>query len=484
MIAVILVLLALGALRDLSRLGEAAPWRTMDDFPDFYCAGRALVAGENPYRYEPLHACEHQVNTGGAFRSAFFASNAALAVPAPLPAYDFLPYMALAHASPARAAVAQAIAILAAVLLTALALWRLGISLALVAAALALSTAYIELNTGQVVPFALLALVLAGWALARGNDVLAGAIATFTALEPVVGLPVLIATCLFVPRARVSVLVCGVLFASAELRLVGIKGLIQYATAVLPAQAAAEVHFPYQYSLTYALATLGLPNAVAALAGAVSYALIIAAGVMLGLALYGRYHKRELLLFVPALCSIVGGTYVHPEELCFAIPALLVLATATRGAPRTVLALALCALAIPWILVWGSKQLFLASVLVCAVVLLKLRIDLRLALTSLCAVAAAIYALELHPPHLPPPLASPRAYAPTDLVQEEWKDYAEARSTSDMLWLAIKLPAWGALIASVATAACITLASGHDARRRPFASPSRGEDDVAPPPIL
>ena len=44
-----------------------------------------------------------------------------------------------------------------------------------------------------------------------------------------------------------------------------------------------------------------------------------------------------------------------------------------------------------------------------------------------------------------------QAYAPNDLVQNEWRDYAKGRSTGNALWLAIKFPTW-------AVAACRGLA--------------------------
>jgi hypothetical protein len=160
-------------------------------------------------------------------------------------------------------------------------------------------------------------------------------------------------------------------------------------------------------------------------------------------------RRRELLVFVPTLCSVFGGTFVHAEELCFALPALLVFATTLQGRLRVIAAVALCTLSIPWILVWGEKQLFLASLLVCAVILLRLRVDLRVTAGTLCAFAAAIYLFELHPPHLPAPSSLPRAYAPDELVQNEWQAYAEGRSTHDPLWFAIKLPSWAALAAGL-----------------------------------
>lgn len=452
-ITIVLLVLGLAALRDLARLGGALPWHTMADLPDFYCAGRALDAGASPYAYEPLHTCEHAVNAGGAFRSALFAANPALAVPAPLPAYDFLPFMALAEYLPAQAALLDAGAILVAVLLTALALWRLKISPALVAATLVLSTAYMELNTGQVVPFALLALALCGLAAAHRHYRIAGVLAVFTAIEPIVGVPVVAATLLFVPQARWSAAICAAAFGVVALRLVGAAALVQYVTAVLPAQSRSEVHFPFQYSLTYLLGHAGVPPGAAAFLGTASYFLMLAVGLTLAPAAARRLHRPELVVFLPALCCAIGGTYLHPEELCLAIPALLVLASATRGRSRIVCALALCVLAVPWILVWGSKQLFLASLFVCAVILVGLRIDLRVTILTLFVIAATIYTFELHPPSLPVVRAAAQSYASNPLVQDEWRYYAEQRASSDPLWLAIKIPTWVALIAALLVAA-------------------------------
>ncbi len=442
--------LAVAALRDLSRLGAAAPWRTMDDFPDFYCAGWALDRRANPYTYEPLHACERRVNAGDTFRGHLFARNPRVAFPAPLPAYDFFPFMALARLPLADARAIDAAAIVASIALTALTLAGLGVPLDLSVAALLLSTGFVELNTGQVVPFALLALVLCGLAVARGNDRLAGILAVVTSIEPIVGVPVIAATLCFLPRARWSVVLTGGIFALLALRAVGAPVLLEYALRVVPAQAASEIHFPFQYSLTYALAYFGLSPGLARLAGGFSYLALLVIGLLLAPRVTSAAGRRELLVFLPAFCCVIGGAYLHQEELCFALPALLVLAIHLRGLARTVFAIALCVLSVPWILVWGMKQLFAASIFVCSFILLRLRVARWPALCALCAIVLVIYAFELHPPHLRVPAESSQAYAAGDLVQNEWRDYAQGRSTGDALWFAIKFPTWGALFAALA----------------------------------
>jgi hypothetical protein len=451
-VGIVLALLALAALRDLSRLGDALPWKTMDDFPDFYCAGEAIERGASPYTYEPLRTCEHRVNVGDTFRGRLFASNPGLAVPAPQPPYDFTPFVALARLSFGGARVVDALAILLSIALCVACLAGLGVPVELALAALALSTGYAELNTGQLVPFALLALTLCGRLLARWLDALAGVLAALTAIEPTAGVPVIIATLAFVPRARASAVAACVVLAFGSLAIAGPHTLLDYITAVLPAHAGSELHFPFQYSLTYVLAWAGATSGVAQLGGAISYVVLLGAGLWVAPRASAALGHRELLVFVPALCAVIAGPFLHQEELCFALPALLILTIATHGWERVVAALALCLLSIPWILVWGMKQLFLAALFVCAVILLRARIELRIAAVALCVIAAAIYAFELHPPHLPVPHAALQSYASNALVQTEWRNYTQARSTRDPLWLAIKLPAWSALLAALVIA--------------------------------
>jgi hypothetical protein len=246
----------------------------------------------------------------------------------------------------------------------------------------------------------------------------------------------------------------------ASVSLIGTRGLLDYVTAVLPAHAGAEIRFPFQYSLTYALGFLGVAQAPARLAGTIAYFVTVAFGLLLGRLASAALDRRELVVFLPALGAVVGGVFLHQEELCFALPATLVIATALQGRARAVTAFALCLLAIPWISVWGSKELFLASIFVCAVIVASLRIDLRLAVAYLGAIAAALYAFELHPPHLPlPPPGALRGYAPNQPVQLEWRDYVRTRSTTDPLWFVIKLPTWAALLAVLAVAARFSLRS-------------------------
>ena len=222
------VLFTVIALRDATRLGDQLPWRLIGSFSDFYCAGMALDRGQSPYRYEPLHTCEHRLDAAPLIRA-----NPALVIPAPQPPYDFPPFMLLARWSFPFSATLYAIAIALAMLVCALAFTRMGIPFDLALVAFAIPAGYQEMAAGQVVPFALLALVLCGAALAAGRDALAGALAALVAIEQF-GAPVALTMLLYVPRARWSLIVTAIAMGAAGLWAVGPQGFAGYFLSVLP----------------------------------------------------------------------------------------------------------------------------------------------------------------------------------------------------------------------------------------------------------
>jgi hypothetical protein len=446
-LAVVLGALAVLAARDVARLGGALPWRQMYDFADFYCAGEALDQHRNPYLYEPLHACEHRVNATPLFRD-----HPTLAIPAPQPPYDFPPFMALARLQFSLARALYAGGIVVAVALTIVALTRVGIPIEVAAAALALPAGFVELNAGQIIPFALLFLTLAGAALAAGRDALAGACAALTLIEPHLGLPVAAATFLFAPKSRPVVLLASLVLGLVGLWTVGLTQAVEYAARVLPAQAAAEVVFPYQYSLTYALSFFGVPENAAGAAGVASFAVFFGVGLAVAPRLAQSLQRRELLAYFPAATAVMAGPYQHMVGICCAIPAAVVLATRLRGWQRNLSAAALCALMIPWIAVWGIKKLFALSLFLCALVLARLQIDPRFAVSVLAAITFAIYAFELHPPTLNEAKSIAHRFADDDVVQTQWRAFVESLRNSDLNWLAIKFPTWSAMAALLGVA--------------------------------
>lgn len=439
--------LAIAALRDLARLGDALPWNQLYDFADFYCAGAALNDHADPYRYEPLHRCEHTVNATEAYRR-----DPARAVPAPLPAYDFPPFMLAARFNFSLVRAIDAVAIVAAIAAAIGGLCLLRIPLDLAALGLAFPGAYLLLAAGQVVPFALLALVFCGVALAHRRDGSAGVLAALTLVEPHLGLPVCVAMLVWSPRSRLSTVATAVVLGAIALATVGFGGALEYVARVLPAQAAAETGYVYQYSLTYLLSALGAPQTAALLLGDVSYVAMLIAGLWLGRHLSGALGRRELLAYMPAACSVIGGTYVHMVDLAVAIPAALVLATRLEGRPKQVAAVALALLAVPWIAVWITKKLFLASVFVVAAILVRLQAGRAVSLATFVSIAGAIYLFELWPPAAFAATTS-KTFAASDLVQAAWRDYVVALGRGEPQWLIVKVPTWAAL-GGILSASC------------------------------
>jgi hypothetical protein len=450
-------LLGIAALRDFARIGDALPWHRLYDFQDFYCAGEAVDQHADPYRYEPLHSCEHRVNQGDAYRR-----DPNRIVPAPIPPYDLPPFELAARIGFPAARAIDAIAIVLAVALAIGGLASIGIPLDLAALALLLPAGYLLLDAGQIVPFALVALVFCGVALAQRRNAIAGVLAALTMIEPHLGLPVWISVVLLVPRCRAAALATGALMAVAGVLIVGPGGAIEYLSRVLPAQAAAEAGYPYQYSLTYLLVTVALPQGAALAAGQLWYAALLAIGIWLGSKLAHTLQRRELLAYLPAACSVAGGAYVHMVDLAIAVPAALVLATYSRAASRTIATLALCLLAVPWIDVWITKKLFLSSLFVVAAILFRQGLTPALSIGAFSVIAAAIYCFELRPPAPFSALTvvTPR---PSDLAQQAWRAYVLGLRTAPIPWLAIKLPTWAAL--------CGLLVAGFRALGRPGAKP-------------
>lgn len=446
---VALALLAIAAIRDFARLGDALPWHKLYDFADFYCAGTALDKGADPYRYEPLHTCEHRVNASDAYRG-----DPSRVVPAPLPPYDLPPLALMARLNFVTARTLGATFIVLAVATAVAGLALAGVPVEVAALALLLPAGFVLLAAGQVVPFALTALVFTGLGLARGRSPLAGIFAGLTLVEPHLGLPVCAALFCWVPRARIALVATVTALAGIGVLTVGVARIGEYFANVLPGQAAAEASYAYQYSLTYLLRMAGLPASAALLAGEISYAVMLICGVWSGGRAAEALRRPELIAFVPGAFSVIAGPYVHMVDLPFAVPAALVFASALRGRPRQVAVTALVLLAIPWIPVWIAKKLFLTTLFVVAVLLTRLRAGVAFSIAIFSGVAVVVYLLELSPPAALTAI-TPGTFRPADFAQSAWAAYVAALGSQSFTWLAVKVPTWAALcaVAGVALAA-------------------------------
>jgi hypothetical protein len=468
-LVLIFVPLAIAAVRDVTRLDERLPWRQMSDFPDFYCAGRALNEGRSPYTYEPLHKCEQRIST-----LIFVRQNPTLVIPAPQPPYDFLPFMLLARWRFHAALIVYALTITVVMVAAAAGLSPLGVRFDIALLGFAIPGIYQEMAAGQVVPLALLFIVLAGVALSFRRDTLAGILTALVFIEPQFGVPVAITVFCYVGRARWTLIATLAIMALVATWIVTPSGLLDYVTHTLPAHSVSETAWPYQYSLTYALHFLEVPAQLAQGLGTLSSVATLAFALWLAPRLVAKLQRREMFAFFPAMCAVLGGPFIHNVEIPAAIPAVLILAVSLRGTLRSAAVIILCFLMLPWMQLWGIKKLFATSVLLGAAVLLRLHLSLRLVFATLACLAGLIFAFERTPPP-GPPRGAQIAFLPTELASVAWQRITPTFPFHGSEWFSIKLPTWVALLAAFVVVACFALRG--DAEDN--ALPARSGDLVA-----
>jgi hypothetical protein len=449
LIAVLLAGLAIGA-RDVSRSWFFPLERQQIDLRVLYCAGRAALAGANPYALEPIRTCEHLYTTRLLERSPH------LTLPFTLPGYD-LPLVDVLARLPLDTASS---------LFTIMCVLTLGVSIVLVAratgvgfafaaAALLLSIGFPTLPVGQLATFELVTLAATGWALAARRERWAGVFAASTLFEPHIGGFVVIAVAVLVPRARVALAVACVGLVVLAFSWSSPAQQLAYVTVFLPGQALGDLHSPQQYGLSYALTLLGVPDGAALLAGSVWTVLMLVVSIPIARACAAR-GQRAAIAFVPAACAVIGGTYMHVTQEALAVPAALAL---LRVAPnRTATALAATSvvlLAVPWPFPAGTKQLLVLS-LVCVAVTTWYAGAGALR-TVILAVAASWAALLVAENHLPPAIRVPVvANYPADTpIGVEYRAAIEQTARLEPYDVAVKVPTWCGLIALLGAGAAL-----------------------------
>ncbi|MBV9333498.1 MAG: DUF2029 domain-containing protein, partial [Candidatus Eremiobacteraeota bacterium] len=435
---------------------RAAGWLGIDARA-YYCAATLLREGRDPYEAAPLHACERDTP------APYYRPPQRVTVPAPYPPYAlalFAPLTALRFADAtivwwmllALAIVGAAYALAAIVRAPFRIAW----------AALALAVGLTTLAAGNVLPVALCALILTALALARKRYVWAAVAATAAMIEPQIGLPALIALGVAVPASRLPLGIGIALLGALSFSTAGIATTLQYFTAVIPAHALAEVSRDNQYSLSTILAAIGAPDASAALAGTVSYAIATAAGVIVALRLADRYAAPAAIVLVPPAFALLGGSFVHTAEIAAAVPAALLLVTNDRTRAPWLLA-ALLLLAVPWMMA-TSVALFLAPLAPVAYLLYVLGArDRTLALAGTVVAFAIVVGLFYAAAGAPHVAAVAHPHPPIDprLAEASWRDYVLGNSTNNAAMWLLRLPTWLGLLALVAGAVTLARRASH-----------------------
>jgi hypothetical protein len=314
------------------------------DLRVFYCAGKVARTGSDPYRAEPIGACE---------RALVGMTSGNFVVPAPLPGHAIALFELLTSVDFDRAAAIWS-AILAityfalSIMLTKLTKLPYGYAL-VVLFPLGFK---IPIDPGQLVPVAVALLVAGALALRSKRDALAGILTSISTLEPHIGLPVCVALFLARPEARPALVAGAVAIAAISAHTVGLDRVIEYVGRVLPAHIASEARYDDQYSLTYLLTWLHVPVDAAIRAGGLSYWIAFLASVAAGMRLHRASADTRFLIFVPCAWSVIGGPYVHQEHLLAAVPLAILLVMTQGNRARTLLIVTLGLIA------WPAKFVF------------------------------------------------------------------------------------------------------------------------------
>lgn len=407
----------------------------MGDFRAFYCAGRAIAYGANPYLEEPLRTCER---SAGPPAEPPMLQNVAL--PAPLPPYALVPFVPLSLLPFPIAATVYLLTLFGAMSFAVTIFARIiGVSEVVLNVAFAPITATVSYFVGQPVPIVLLALALAAAALARGRSAAAAGCLGVAMIEPHVALPALLGVFLVVRAARTPIACVGVALGLVSIGVVGATTSLAYVTDVLPAHALANA-YEWQFSLTSLLTSAGVDAATAIRVGELMFVAMTALGIGVARRVRGVTGEDAAMILIPPAFAVCGGIHVHFQQLVVAFPAVLY-AMARFPRIRVPAAASTAMLMIPWN-VMGTSLLAGAVPLIvgffCAATIGR-RSAAILGVASGCVVLSifALVYLRLGPV---PVAFVPRYYPPDGLAEASWGDFSRAvlmRPSILMQWLRV-----------------------------------------------
>jgi hypothetical protein len=429
--------------------GDRSSGWLMVDFRAYYCGALAQREGRNPYFTASVSECQRRTP------APYYRSAKNVAVPAPYPPYALALLYPLTFMPFGEAAIAWWTVLAIALGLAAYGLGRVARQPSAVAwGALALSLGLASWTSGNIVPLAVAALVLAALLAERRRFGPAAAATIVALIEPQIALPAAVALFIGYREMRVGLGTGIVALPLISIALAGPAQAIFYCTTVLPAHALAEVSRDNQYSVSTVLAALGTPDTPAVVAGSVSYIVMSIVGIVVALRLARRYDAPAIAALVPPALSLVGGSFVHTAEIGAAVPACLVLFTRVAEY-RGWLFAALLLLAVPWMLA-TSAALFLAPLYPAAYLAFVLYKRDR---TFAVAVAVAVFALiaglfALASAPADHAVAYARVHPAIDprLAESGWRALVLGNTTNrPVMWL-LRLPTWSGLIVLASTA--------------------------------
>jgi hypothetical protein len=411
----------------------------MGDFHAFYCAARVASHGADPYRVEPLRTCE--VKSGLRF---LYGKTHEAAVPAPLPAYAIAAVIPLSALPFAIAAVLWATLLFVSSFICVVTVVRFaGVTWQSALAAFTLSLGVVSIPFGELVPLALAAICTAAFFASQGRWRAAAIAAAVSMIEPHLGLPVCVALVVWSPATRLVIGVAFAILGAAALAAVGVTTNLEYFASVLPAHALAEAARDTQYSLTSVLTALGVSDTTAVRAGSLWYVGMLVIGTIVAGLLARKTQNAAFLACIPPAFAVFGGAFIHIAQIVVAVPATLLMLSCVNGQRRTLVALALLLLAVPW--AWAALP-SVELAMVFPIAYLAWRVwqgSLRAAMSA--AVAAGILliglsAISRNATAQPVQHAYTSTSINANLAEASWSSYAHEHSTGRLVVWAERVP--------------------------------------------
>ncbi len=417
------------------------------DFGIFYCAGQAVSAHADPYRVEPLRACERSVWEPGYLEG--------YAEPAATPGYA-LPAFALLSRLPFATAKLLWLLLLcsafgsAVVLLTRLSRLHPLAVLALCIVPVGL----LNVRPGQIGGILLACVAATALLLRSGRERWAVAPALLTMIEPHVGLPVVVSLAVFAPRARLLLGIGIAGLAALHFAVLGASTGTEYVRVLLPAMAHAELRAADQYGMAWLLHQSGLPSRLALPIATMLYIVAIALGPAAAARAWKRTGDAALCVAIPVTVALLATPFLHDIEFCVALVAPLAALASARAGARWLWLAAL--VAVPWYACTGDRVLGDASVVTIALftffaVRRPLLRSAAAAIGAGAACAAVMLALRMLPLHAGATLAHATVGSHA-ISAASWAAFLRAHAlliASGPRVLVPKAIAWGALLAGV-----------------------------------
>jgi hypothetical protein len=337
------IVLCCAAVLGLWKYTEQSRGIVMYDFRAFYCGASVAIRGGDPYRQEPLYSCEARrdgswlMNTGGN-----------VAVPAPFPGYVLALFVPLSGFPFPLASIFWLLVLCFALGWTVEGLRRLTRFNVWALTALVFSTGgVLALTLGQLTPVAVAGLVWAAVAVEEQRYGAAAVALAFAALEPHVALGAIVSLFVWKRAAQVPLILLAAVIVGTSIAFLGYARAVEYVTQVVPMHAQSELRYPGQLALSPLLYNLGIDPNQAVRIGSLQWVIVVVAGIVTAARVAGSFDRDSLLVLWPAGVALVGGVFLHAQQIAFIVPLAAVIAATPNASP--VAKGALVALSVPWI---------------------------------------------------------------------------------------------------------------------------------------